>query len=207
MFPKENILNDYYFPALPTIDNVNTLTTTIPVPNMSTNISCLPPSEPSFNPTPYSSPPLNMYYDNNRFNNNWTVIEVTHTTPRLPMIFPKQKGISRESTSPTISINGGKGVNHKIGEFCANRECYQRVIRNDKLRSPYCSDKCQTREQNLRQGRVKPNSKEIQIKECILSLNNSFIPGLPDSALPFIHQYVDNGLPINCHEIIARMKK
>lgn len=47
---------------------------------------------------------------------------------------------------------------------CANRECNNPYGQLDKPRSIYCSTRCQYREQNLRQGRIKDISKKIKPK-------------------------------------------
>ncbi len=61
--------------------------------------------------------------------------------------------------------NGGPGI--KRGLFCCSRECCVPVTNSDK-KSPYCSERCQTREQNLRQGRVRPNKAAITAKKGML---------------------------------------
>ncbi|KAG9390199.1 hypothetical protein J8273_8239 [Carpediemonas membranifera] len=61
--------------------------------------------------------------------------------------------------------NGGPGI--KRGMFCACRECCNPMT-NPERKSPYCSSQCQTREQNLRQSRVKPNRDQIKAKRCML---------------------------------------
>ncbi|KAL0225559.1 hypothetical protein RCL1_003471 [Eukaryota sp. TZLM3-RCL] len=78
------------------------------------------------------------------------------------------------------------------GKFCKNRECMHTVNRVDgKARSPYCCNKCQTREQNLRQGRVRPNKQAIAMKNTVLILSQLNVPDLPGSILPFLEKVVD----------------
>ncbi|KAL0248848.1 hypothetical protein GEMRC1_004082 [Eukaryota sp. GEM-RC1] len=80
-------------------------------------------------------------------------------------------------------------------KFCKNRECFGIVNRVDgKSRSPYCCNKCQTREQNLRQGRVRPNRSQIALKNTILILSQLAIPNLPSCIAPWIEDYF-NQLP------------
>jgi hypothetical protein len=43
--------------------------------------------------------------------------------------------------------------------FCKNRECQNLAGQPSKPKSPYCSRKCQAREQNMRQGRIKGHLK------------------------------------------------
>ncbi|KAL0223737.1 hypothetical protein P9112_003127 [Eukaryota sp. TZLM1-RC] len=73
-------------------------------------------------------------------------------------------------------------------KFCKNRECTSIVTPrvDGKARSPYCSNKCQTREQNLRQGRVRPNMHSICLKNTILILSQLSVPNLPMSVMPFL---------------------
>ncbi len=72
-------------------------------------------------------------------------------------------GVKRQC--PAFRRNGGPGI--KRGLFCCSRECCVPVTNIDK-KSPYCSERCQTREQNLRQGRVRPNREAIKAKKGML---------------------------------------
>eukprot|EP00792_Barthelona_sp_PAP020_P001054 TRINITY_DN11732_c0_g1_i1.p1 TRINITY_DN11732_c0_g1~~TRINITY_DN11732_c0_g1_i1.p1 ORF type:complete len:220 (+),score=34.73 TRINITY_DN11732_c0_g1_i1:255-914(+) len=215
MYLNEPLPNEsYYFHTLSTIENVGSSiinsrndTPSFSSPQIQSHTpyaSYYPPSPTENILTPLTSSSSLSPFDSSS-SVNW-VVEVTHTTPRLPVIFDSTSPIRQVRSRYSHSHRNSSQNHNQTGEFCLNRECYQRVIRNDKLRSPYCCDKCQTREQNLRQERVKANLKEITIKQSILKLASLFIPGLPEVALPFIHEYVDKGLPVNISEVVFKIK-
>eukprot|EP01094_Clydonella_sp_ATCC50884_P020836 TRINITY_DN4416_c0_g3_i1.p1 TRINITY_DN4416_c0_g3~~TRINITY_DN4416_c0_g3_i1.p1 ORF type:complete len:379 (+),score=83.74 TRINITY_DN4416_c0_g3_i1:66-1139(+) len=77
---------------------------------------------------------------------------------------------SRISPPPSHYANTGHGVPSATAspEKCRNRECSNPRGQPGKPRSIYCSSRCQSREQNLRQGRIKNvrrRTKKIREKE------------------------------------------
>mmetsp|Transcript_7602 Transcript_7602/g.21607 ORF Transcript_7602/g.21607 Transcript_7602/m.21607 type:complete len:379 (-) Transcript_7602:25-1161(-) len=50
---------------------------------------------------------------------------------------------------------------------CRNRECSARAGQEGKPRSPYCSKRCQAREQNMRQGRIKGHGRRPPLLDIL----------------------------------------
>ena len=63
--------------------------------------------------------------------------------------------------------------NEESPKKCGNRECHNPAGQPDKPRSLYCSKKCQSREQNLRQGRIKGTKKNKKGELSPSPLHNS----------------------------------
>ncbi|KAG9395190.1 hypothetical protein J8273_0410 [Carpediemonas membranifera] len=101
-------------------------------------------------------------------------VSPTNTALTLPFHSrPRSNSQSTRKPCTAFRRNGGPGIQR--GMFCACRECcipMANIVmleeRNQK-KTPYCSGGCQTREQNLRQGRVKADLDLIQAKKCMLS--------------------------------------
>src|SRR3989338_10064003 len=71
----------------------------------------------------------------------------------LHALADSQKTKTNPSSSPPISRL--KSVGNVPAIKCNNRECSNEAMQLDKPRSIYCSRRCQSREQNLRQGRIR----------------------------------------------------
>ncbi|KAL0230435.1 hypothetical protein PCE1_003995 [Barthelona sp. PCE] len=129
----------------------------------------------------------------------------TLTTPRQNeknYLFesPKSNYISLQSTSTQINDKEPskkikkrkkKYMGVKRGYFCANMECWQ-TLQKTRGRSPYCSPKCQSRAQNIRQKRVYANLKKMSIKTHLLDLHNMGVNSLPESAIDILLDCVDD---------------
>jgi len=62
---------------------------------------------------------------------------------------------SNTSESTHVLLPDPSHVPRPVAMKCQSRECFQPAGQPDKPRSIYCSRRCQSREQNLRQGRIK----------------------------------------------------
>eukprot|EP00003_Mantamonas_plastica_P010351 TRINITY_DN197_c0_g1_i11.p1 TRINITY_DN197_c0_g1~~TRINITY_DN197_c0_g1_i11.p1 ORF type:complete len:285 (-),score=17.99 TRINITY_DN197_c0_g1_i11:39-893(-) len=79
------------------------------------------------------------------------------------VVSSEDTGDSR-STSNSGSSQSSSSSNG-VPKICANRECSNPAGRPGALRSIYCSKQCQSREQNLRQGRIKIGRKSKHKKQ------------------------------------------
>eukprot|EP00163_Fabomonas_tropica_P000122 TRINITY_DN10094_c0_g1_i1.p1 TRINITY_DN10094_c0_g1~~TRINITY_DN10094_c0_g1_i1.p1 ORF type:complete len:707 (-),score=176.30 TRINITY_DN10094_c0_g1_i1:390-2510(-) len=74
----------------------------------------------------------------------------------------KKRSLSSDSLDATMVSVSLFNIAPKMWLFCACRECTSIILdRPPNQTSPYCSNRCQTREQNIRQGRVNASRRDF----------------------------------------------